>query len=100
MSTVTAGLMRPTIPILDAEDVKRNSDRALAEARRRMSQIEELPLESVTAATILDAWDQASIVIEDAFGAISLLNSVHPDSQVRDAADVVIQMHDGRLLDL
>ena len=100
MSIVTAGPARPTIPILNAEDVKRLSDRALSEARRRISQIEAVPLENVTAATILDAWDQAAIAIEDAFGAISLLNSVHPDKDVRDAADVALVEESSFLTDV
>jgi thimet oligopeptidase len=90
MSTVLAGPARPTIPILTADEVKTRSDAALAEARRRMERIEVVPLDEVSAATVLDEWDRAAIVIEDSFGAISLLNSVHPEKDVRDAADVAL----------
>src|SRR5688572_24092139 len=90
MSTVLAGPERPTIPILTADEVKTRSDAALADARRRIERIEAVPLDEVSAATVLDEWDRAAIVIEDAFGAISLLNSVHPEKDVRDAADVAL----------
>ncbi len=90
MSTVVAGPERPTIPILTAEEVRTRADRALAEARRGMERIEAIPAEEVTSANVLDEWDRTAIIIEDAFGAISLLNSVHPEKDVRDAADVAL----------
>jgi thimet oligopeptidase len=76
---------RTTIPIFNAGELTAAAERALDEARRRLGAIEQLPLDEV-----LDAWDQAAIVIEDAYGPISLLNSVHPDPAVRDAADVAL----------
>lgn len=78
---------RPTIPIFDAEALRAAAKNALTEARRRFEEIEAIPIEQANARTILDAWDRAAVLIEDAFGAISLLNSVHPDQAVRDAAD-------------
>jgi thimet oligopeptidase len=81
---------RPTIPLLTAAEVSERSETALAEARRRLRAIEAVALDSVTPANVLDAWDGASVILEDAFGPISLLNSVHPDKGVRDAADVAL----------
>ena len=78
---------RPTIPILTAEEVASRAAAALQEARRRLEKIEQLPHESVAAQSVLEVWDDAAIVMEDAFGPISLLNSVHPEAAVRDAAD-------------
>src|ERR1700686_3982030 len=78
---------RPTIPIYDARALVAASERALAEARRRVAEIERLPLEKVTPESVLDAWDRMAITIEDVHGPISLLNSVHPDAEVRDAGD-------------
>jgi thimet oligopeptidase len=78
---------RPTIPILSADQLTSAAAKALEEARHRLRAIEALPLDSVTAAGVLDAWDATSIAIEDAFGPISLLNSVHPDKDVREVAD-------------
>src|SRR5438105_910387 len=78
---------RATIPILTADEVTTRSASALAEARRRLEAIERMPIDAVTAHIVLQMWDDAAIVLEDAFGPISLLNSVHPEAAVRDAAD-------------
>lgn len=78
---------RALIPILSADEVRTVSERALEEAKRRIAEIERVPLGDVTPENILDAWDRAAIVIEDAFGPVSILNSVHPDKSVRDAGD-------------
>ena len=90
MTTAVTPHERPTIPILTPDDVATRSTAALAEARRLLGLIEAVPLESISAANVLDEWDRASIVLEDVFGAISLLNSVHPDKAVRDAADIAL----------
>lgn len=75
------------IPIFDADALRAAATKALTEARGRFKEIEAIPIDQSNARTILDAWDRASVLIEDAFGVISLLNSVHPDQAVRDAAD-------------
>jgi thimet oligopeptidase len=85
--TTPAGTERATIPIFSAEELTAAAGRALGEARRRLAEIERIPLNAVTAAGVLDAWDATSIALEDAFGPVSLLNSVHPDKDVRDVAD-------------
>jgi thimet oligopeptidase len=74
---------RATIPILDADEVREVSKRALASAAERIADIHR-------AANVLDAWDDAGTIVEDAFGPISLLNSVHPGKDVRDACDVAM----------
>ncbi|HEY0159112.1 MAG TPA: M3 family metallopeptidase [Thermoanaerobaculia bacterium] len=81
---------RATIPIFDAAEISRASEEALARARELLSRIETLPLEEVSVERVLDAWDETATVLEDAFGPISLLNSVHPDKDVRDASDVAL----------
>jgi Zn-dependent oligopeptidase len=78
---------RALIPILSAADVHAVSERALEEARRRIADIERVAVDAVTPENILDAWDRAAIVLEDAFGPVSILNSVHPDKAVREAGD-------------
>src|SRR5439155_27310759 len=55
--------------------------------RSRLETIQRLPLDQVSASGVLDGWDDAATMMEDAFGPISLLNSVHPEAAVRDAAD-------------
>lgn len=78
---------RAALPLLDAAQVTRASEDALARAREFLSRIESLPLEESSVERVLDAWDDTSTVLEDSFGVISLLNSVHPDKAVRDACD-------------
>src|SRR3954454_11754326 len=84
---ITAANERATLPIFDAEELTKAAGRALADARKALQELERLPVDAVSAETVLDAWDRVSIRLEDAFGPISLLNSVHPDGAVRDAAD-------------
>ena len=88
---------RNTIPILAADEVSRVSEAALERARELLGAIEGVALDEVTVENILDAWDDAAIVIEDAFGPISLLNSVHPDMDVREACDVAL-IHESSFL--
>jgi thimet oligopeptidase len=78
---------RALIPILTAGDVRTSADRALEAARGRVQEIESVPVDAVTPENVLEAWDRAAIVMEDAFGPISILNSVHPEKDVRDAGD-------------
>src|SRR5438067_2859084 len=78
---------RATIPIYTAEELSAIASRTLAEVRERVAAIEAMPLDGLSAEAVFDAWDRMSIVLEDAYGPISLLNSVHPDAAVRDAAD-------------
>lgn len=91
---------RAAIPLLDAAQVAQVSEEALARARDLLSRIESLPLEESTVEQVLDAWDDTSIVLEDSFGVISLLNSVHPDKAVRDACDVALVQESSFLTDV
>jgi thimet oligopeptidase len=91
---------RATIPILDARDVERLSEQVLREARALLARIESVPLDAVSTEAVLDVWDDASVAMEDAFGPISLLNSVHPDKSVRDACDVALVRESSFLTDV
>ncbi len=90
---------RATIPILDAAEVNRACETALARARELLTRIESVPLDAVTVENVLDVWDDTATVMEDAFGPISLLNSVHPDAQVRDASDLALIQESNFLTD-
>src|SRR5258705_5098998 len=81
---------RSTIPIFDADAVATAAARTLARARELLARIESVPLEAASVERVLDVWDDTAIELEDAFGPISLLNSVHPDKEVRDACDVAL----------
>lgn len=87
MTETTTAKPRPVIPIYDAPALSSAAEGALSEARRGLAGIESLPFEQVSPESVLDAWDRISMGLEDAFGPISLLNSVHPDAEVRDAGD-------------
>src|SRR2546430_1994730 len=78
---------RATAPIFDGQELADAAAAALAAARVELREIESVPLDAVTPEKVLDAWDRVAIGLEDAFGPISLLNSVHSDAAVRDAAD-------------
>lgn len=80
---------RATIPILNDVEVGRVAKEALEAARAGIAKIEALPLDA-SAQELLDLWDATAIALEDAFGPISLLNSVHPDKNVRDESDVAL----------
>lgn len=90
MTTEAAANHRATLPIFDARDLSEAAERALARARELLARIEAVPLDEVSAERVLDVWDDTATVLEDVFGPISLLNSVHPDKDVRDAADVAL----------
>lgn len=84
------GADRALVPILDAKEVPAAAEAALGRARELLTRIEAVPLDSADARTVLDVWDNTAMVLEDAFGPISLLNSVHPDKEVRDACDTAL----------
>ena len=81
---------RTLIPILSASEIEAAAKKALEEAKRRLEVIEGVPVEAATPASVLEAWDSAATIVEDAFGPISLLNSVSPDKDVRDAGDIAL----------
>jgi len=90
MTVLTNSSERTLIPVLTADEVRETARRAIEDGRRRMASIAAIPLADVTPANVLDAWDDAAIALEDAYGPISLLNSVHPDGDVRDTADTAL----------
>ncbi len=81
---------RVTLPILDAVTLTAAWREALRAAREQVRKMEEIPLDEVTPENVLDQWDRDSIALENVSGPISILNNVHPDRSVRDAADPVM----------
>jgi thimet oligopeptidase len=90
MTVLTNSSARALIPVLNASEVRETARLAIEDGRRRIASIAAIPIEDVTPANVLDAWDDAAIALEDAYGPISLLNSVHPDGDVRDTADTAL----------
>jgi thimet oligopeptidase len=81
---------RVTLPILDAVTLKASCTQMLAEARARVAELEQLPLDQATPERVLDRWDADAIALEDIIGPVAILNNVHPDKPVRDAADACV----------
>ncbi len=76
---------RPTIPILDAPTLAAACNQAIDDAKASYAKLEALPVEQAGVASVLDAWDDIYIALEDVSGPVSTLVSVHPDQSVRDA---------------
>lgn len=84
-------MSRVTLPILDAVTLTAACTHIVAEARAAFDALAALPLADVTPATVLDEWDRIGQMLENIEGPISILNNVHPDKSVRDAADDAIR---------
>ena len=82
---------RVTLPILDAVTLTAACRQMLAEARTRVTELEAMPLDQATPESVLDRWDADAIALEDIIGPVAILNNVHPDKAVRDAADDCIR---------
>jgi thimet oligopeptidase len=76
---------------LDAVTLKAACTHIIAEARAAFARLASLPLADVSPATVLDEWDRIGMLVENIEGPISILNNVHPDKSVRDAADDAIR---------
>lgn len=83
--------MRTTLPILDAVTLTAACRQMLSDARERVRDLEQLPIAGVTPENVLDRWDADAATLEDIVGPVALLNNVHPDTSVRDAADACMR---------
>jgi thimet oligopeptidase len=82
---------RITLPILDAVTLEAACRQLLADAREAFDRLAALPMSAVTPASVLDEWDRIAIALENIEGPIAILNNVHPDKAVRDAADDAVR---------
>ena len=73
---------RPTIPVLDAVAVKAVCTQAILDAKTRYAKLEE-----PSDVNVLNEWDDITVDIENAIGPVEVMNNLHPDKSVRDAAD-------------
>ena len=87
----TVAAERVTLPILDAVTLTAACTQMLTEARERVAALEAIPLDAATPESVLDRWDADAIRLEDIIGPVAILNNVHPDKSVRDAADDCIR---------
>lgn len=81
---------RATIPIYEASALTAAAERALVDAKARMTELASHAASQLPADELLAAWDEMTMALEDVYGPVSLLNSVHPDASVRDAADLAL----------
>src|SRR5690606_1906881 len=86
-----ASVSRVTLPILDACTLTAACTQILAEARAGFERLAALPLADATPASVLDEWDRLGQLVENIEGPVSILNNVHPDKAVRDAADEAVR---------
>lgn len=82
---------RITLPILDDVTLVAATRQMIADARARVAALEELPLAAVSPESVLDQWDADAIHLENIAGPVAILNNVHPDARVRDAADTCLR---------
>ena len=81
---------RITLPILDAATLTAACRQVLSDARARVQELEALPIPAVTPESVLDGWDANAALLEDVVGPVAILNNVHPDKSVRDAAALLV----------
>ena len=82
---------RIVLPILDAVTMTAACTQMLSEARARARTRAALPLDEISPELVLDRWDDDAIGLEDIVGPVAILNNVHPDRAVRDAADACMR---------
>ena len=82
---------RVTLPILDAVTLTAACTQIVADARAAFERLAALPRPEVSPEAVLHEWDRIGILVENIEGPVSILNNVHPDKAVRDAADDAIR---------
>ncbi len=85
-----AGQNRPQIPQHTAESVSNSCETAIKQARSKADKLAAMPLDQVSVATVLHAWDSMGANNEEVIGPIYLLAYVHPDKAIRDAGEACI----------
>lgn len=76
---------RTTIPILDDNTLKASCAQIDTETRDRATKLAATPIDASSVQTVLHAWDDLNVSVENIVGPIALLANVHPDKKVRDA---------------
>ena len=72
---------RTTLPILDDISVKALCTQSISEMKERYRKVE-----AEGDPNLLSTWDDVTIDVENGIGPIAVLNNLHPDKKVRDAA--------------
>lgn len=88
--TPTANLLqsaRGAIPQPTAAQIPALCDASIADAKARIEKLKTLPLAQADARTVLGAWNQLDIVLQNIGGPIGLLMETSPNPEVRKAAE-------------
>lgn len=70
-----------------AAEIPQLCDKSIAQARQRVDKIKALPLRRVNVKTVLHAWNELDMGLQDIGGPIGLLSETSPDPEVRKAAE-------------
>lgn len=70
-----------------AKQIPKLCDQSIAQARSRIEKLKAVPLDKVSAQTVLHAWNALDRGLQDIGGPIGLLSETSPDPEVRKAAE-------------
>lgn len=70
-----------------AKQIPKLCDQSIAQARSRIEKLKAVPLDKVSAQTVLHAWNALDRGLQDIGGPIGLLSETSPDPKVRKAAE-------------
>lgn len=93
-ATVVAALVSPALAAPrgaiaqpDVRQIPKLCDQSIAQARSRIAKLKSLPLNKVSAQTVLHAWNTLDQGLQDIGGPIGLLSETSPYPEVRQAAE-------------
>jgi thimet oligopeptidase len=75
-------IAQPTAPA-----IPKMCEQTISQARARVEKIKAVPLAKVNAKTVLHAWNQLDMGLQDMAGPVGLLAETSPDPEVRKAAE-------------
>lgn len=78
---------RGAIELPTARQIPALCSKGIAQARARIAKLKALPLKQVSAKTVLHAWNELDMGLQDVGGPIGLLSETSPDPAVRKAAE-------------
>ena len=86
-STNALAAQRGVIAQPSAAEIPKLCDQSIAQARARIEALKALPLNKVNAKSVLGAWNELDIGLQDIGGPVGLLSETSPDAEVRKAAE-------------
>lgn len=78
---------RGAIQLPSARQIPQWCNQGISQARARIAKLKSLPLKQVNAMTVLHAWNELDMGLQDVGGPIGLLSETSPDPEVRKAAE-------------